>query len=387
MKQLPAMTRAAAVRNRLGGLLVALALAGSIAACSETPATPGSGSGGAPAGSGGATGTGGAPTCTHPEVVNGHQVAPCGYYVEGNQIYKYDGQVHMFRGLARPSMEWVAAGEMVGDADFDRMASWRPNVIRFSLNQDFYLPGAARSSASYPQLIAQWVRKVKERGMDVILDLHWTDRGNLAITQAQQDNNGNPLALMKMADQNSITFWTMVANQFKGDGRVIFELFNEPHDISWSVWRNGGTVDGWQAAGMQQLYEAVRSTGAHNLVLIGGLDYAFDLSGVGANRITGYNIAYVSHPYGHFNNKQVGNFDAAFGTLSQSDPIILTEFGNNNCNAQYYTDVISYAAPRRIGWTAWAWYPQGCTFPSLINDWNGTPSTTGQVIRNALMSN
>ena len=43
-----------------------------------------------------------------------------------------------------------------------------------------------------------------------------------------------------MADQNSVTFWAEVANKYKGDGRVIFELYNEPRDVTWEVWQNGG---------------------------------------------------------------------------------------------------------------------------------------------------
>ena len=43
-----------------------------------------------------------------------------------------------------------------------------------------------------------------------------------------------------MADTNSITFWSQVAAIYKNDGRVLFELYNEPHDISWTVWKSGG---------------------------------------------------------------------------------------------------------------------------------------------------
>ena len=378
-------------------LLRALVVAGAvvIGGCAVDPTKQVGGTGGAPAtdgtggtpstdGTGGTSGgTGGAAvTCNHPDMVNGHNVAPCGYYVDGNKVYRYDGQVKVFRGLARPSMEWTPLGEMVNDADFDNMAKWKPNVVRFSLNQDFYLPGTAKSSGAYPQYIAQWVRKAKERGMDVILDLHWSDTGNLQnATPGQQ----------KMADRNSITFWTMVATQFKGDGRVMFELYNEPHDISWQVWKSGGNVDGWQAAGMQQLYDAVRAAGAHNLVLIGGLDYAFDLSQVTSNRINGYNIAYVTHPYGQFANKRDPNqWNTAFGNLATTDPIFITEFGDTtDCNAggRFNQSVIDYAAARGISWTAWAWYVKDCQFPSIIADWAGNPSAAGQPVKSAMASN
>ena len=84
-----------------------------------------------------------------------------------------------------------------------------------------------------------------------------------------------------MADTNSVTFWSEVAARYKDDGRVLFELYNEPHDVTWTSGRTAARpASGWEAVGMQQLYDAVRAAGAENLVIIGGLDWAFDLSGV-----------------------------------------------------------------------------------------------------------
>lgn len=41
----------------------------------------------------------------------------------------------------------------------------------------------------------------------------------------------------------------------------MFELYNEPHDVSWSQWLNGdGTY-----AGMQEMYNAVRAAGAQSI--------------------------------------------------------------------------------------------------------------------------
>jgi len=54
----------------------------------------------------------------------------------------------------------------------------------------------------------------------VILDLHW-------LTMGQTNSS----------DSSSPTFWTSVAKKYAGDGRVMFELFNEPHDISTSQWK------------------------------------------------------------------------------------------------------------------------------------------------------
>jgi hypothetical protein len=39
-----------------------------------------------------------------------------------------------------------------------------------------------------------------------------------------------------------------------------------------------------------------------------------------------------------------------------------------------------------MSWTAWGWWVQGCSFPSVINDWNGTPSASGSVVKQFLVS-
>jgi aryl-phospho-beta-D-glucosidase BglC (GH1 family) len=304
-------------------------------------------------------------------------IAPGGYYVKGNKIYDGNDQVHVFRGVDRPSLEWDVEGEGVSSADIDLIASWNANVIRVAINQGFWLEGSVVYNSGYRQRIDEVVQWSKAAGMDVVLDLHWSDRGSLSQVPAQQ----------RMADANSRTFWQSVAEIYKDDGRVLFELYNEPHDVAWPVWLDGGdSGDGFEAVGMQELYDTVRNAGADNLVLIGGLDYAYDLSGVPANRVEGYNIVYATHPY-DFGNKQPGAWAGDWGFLADTDPIFVSEFGSFDCNPAYSQQLIDYAEQRGLSWSAWAWYPGGCGFPALIEDWSGTPSATGQIIKTALEAN
>jgi hypothetical protein len=193
-----------------------------------------------------------------------------------------------------------------------------------------------------------------------------------------------------MADANSITFWSEVAARYKNDGRVLFELYNEPHEVAWKLWQSGGqTAEGWTAAGMQQLYDAVRATGAENLVVIGGLSWAYDLSRVPDYRISGYNIVYATHPYGGSPERVPEKWDSFWGFLTATDPVIVTEFGtlgtgSTTCDGVYSDQVIKYADAHNASWTAWAWYDGGCNFPALIDDWDGTPSPSGMVVKAAL---
>jgi hypothetical protein len=304
--------------------------------------------------------------------------APNGYYVQGNTIFDAaDDSVHVFRGIDRPSLEWNPFGEALSASDIQLIADWNANVVRVALNQGYWLEGSVVYESDYRAQVDELIDWIQAAGMDVILDLHWSDRGDFSVVPAQQ----------RMADENSLEFWASVAERYKDDGRILFELYNEPHDVAWSVWLHGGdSGDGFHVAGMQELYDEVRATGAENLVLVGGLDYAYDLSGVPNHRVEGHNIVYVTHPY-DFNGKQPTSWEEDWGFLAQSDPLFVTEFGSFDCDPTYSQQLIEYAEERGLSWSAWAWFPGGCNFPSLIVDWSGTPSATGQVIKAALEAN
>jgi aryl-phospho-beta-D-glucosidase BglC (GH1 family) len=272
--------------------------------------------------------------------------------------------------------------------DFRKMAEWHANVVRIALNQDFWLSGAALHDPSYEDRIDGAVRDAEAAGLDVILDLHWSDRGNLAVDKLKGQNQAGTSNQQQMADQNSKQFWSEVAAKYKDDGHVLFELYNEPNKISWDVWLNGGIVDGYTAVGMQALYGAVRGTGADNLVIAGGLNWAFNLSAVEASPIDGYNILYAAHPYDKSDDAP-NVWETSFGYLGSQDiaPVILTEFGdpNTKCTGAWDSSLIAYADARHISWTAWAWYPSGCSFPALISDWSYTTTVQGDVVKAALL--
>jgi hypothetical protein len=337
-------------------------------------ATPSAGTTAGGGGAAGGTTTGGGGTAgggVRPPV------APDGYYVQGASIFHESGTRHVFRGVSRPSLEWSFAGQFLSAEDFRRIADWGANVVRLPLNQAFWLSGAALHDPGYRATVHQAVRWARDAGLDVILDLHWSDRGDLANTSPGPQ---------RMADANSLAFWREVAATYKDDGRVIFELYNEPHDIPWTVWRDGGpSGDGFVAVGMQALYEAIRAEGAKNLVIAGGLDFAYDLRGIPQHRLQGYNIAYATHPY-DFPGKQPADWPADWEFLAATDPVIVTEFGSFDCATAFTQAVIDRAEAVGASWVAWAWWPGGCAFPSLIADWVGTPSAPGRVVRDELLS-
>ena len=77
-----------------------------------------------------------------------------------------------------------------------------------------------------------------------------------------------------MPNDNSILFWQEIGKIYGNNPTVLFGLYNEPHDVSWDVWQNGGDVtDGditYHTPGFQKIIEAIRDTGAKIFVPLAG---------------------------------------------------------------------------------------------------------------------
>lgn len=299
---------------------------------------------------------------------------PIVYSVAGTQIIDNNGQPVIFKGFVRPSLEWNPQGQFLSPEDIATMATWNGNIVRLDLNQLYWFSsGLVTESGSYKQIIDAIIYYATLQNMAVILDLHWVEQGHQ-----------NP-----MANRDSLSFWTEVATAYKNYGTVLFELFNEPESIDKNIWLQGND----SYAGYQELYNAVRSTGANNLCIINGLDYGYDLSFVNDSfHVEGFNIVYGSHPY---NEKGATDWKGAGGSLQNNFsgilnkyPIIFTEFGVNEASyfpngyQNVYLRNLDFARQNKISYCAFAWWVEpnpssANVFPCIISDWKGTPLNGG----------
>jgi endoglucanase len=313
------------------------------------------------------------------------------YRVVGNHIVNSNGQWVIVHGVNRSSLENSCTGATVTGQetgipshDFAVMQkSWRATVVRLPLDQNFWLSDCHH----YRAIVRRAVREIEADHMIAILDLHWwTDQVSPTYATAAQ--------AMCMPDQSSVIFWTQVADAYKDDPDVWFELYNEPNPpgattaAQWHAWLDGGSVDcanhytglpmgDFTAVGMQQLASAIRTTGATNIVLADGISKASTLDGVPL--LSGANIAYAIHPYLNpmttpgpgWNYKY---WEAEFGNLARHVPVIATEFGDFECGNTSYAygyerAVLSYFRTHRISYLAWDWFAKyDCSVPELIDN-------------------
>jgi hypothetical protein len=311
-------------------------------------------------------------------------------HTEGNKVLDVNGKPVWLYGVNIASLEWTNGGDHVEESVNRAIDDWKVNLIRLPLAQDRWfgkMTNQTDGGAAYRALVDKLVDTCAAARVYIDLDLHWSDCGKWI-------NQGGKLGQHNMPDKNSITFWQDVATRFKNHPNVIFGLYNEPHDVSFAVWRDGGTATDkparwnpsqaiviYEAVGLQKLYDTVRATGATNVVTVSGLDWGYDLSGVlQGYEIKGSNLIYETHPYP---NKP--NWDKKFGDASGKYPVYVGEwgFGRRDTNGLAYAqNLMQYAKKHELHWTAWDLHT--AAGPTLIKNWQYEPTVFGQFVKEQL---
>jgi hypothetical protein len=316
-----------------------------------------------------------------------------GLHVSGNKILNTAGQTVRLFGVNHAGGEYMCAhlaGIFDGPTDpvaIQAMLTWKVNAVRIPLNEDCWLAingiPADMSGTVYQQAIVDYVNRLNSMGIVAILDLHWSAPGTTLA------NGQNPMP----DTDHSIAFWTGVANTFKSNSSVIFDLFNEPFPdnnsdstAGWTCWRDGGTCNGvaYPVAGMQTLVNTVRATGATNIIMLGGLEYSNALSQWLTYKPTDStgNLAASWHLY----NFNLCNNSTCWNTnvlpVLNSVPLVVGELGENDC-AHTFVDTAmtwldTYATTSYLGWGWNAWSGMCGSGPVLVNDWLGSPDAFGQ---------
>ena len=317
-------------------------------------------------------------------------------HVKGKQLLTKDGNPIWLQGVNVVSLEWSATGEQVMKAAKVATEQWGANIIRLPVGQKWWFgrgSGQKDGGEAYRKVVDDVITLVANRGKYVLLDLH---------------QFGAPR-------QEHADFWKEAAAKYKAHPAVIFDLFNEPHGMTWEVWRNGGEVQEKKKAGeedaflspeekakiaetrksigMQKLLDTVRETGAKNVVLVGGLDYAYDLSGIANGYAVedkgGNGIVLSTHIY-----PWKKGWQEKVLIVADKYPILVGEVGAGAKKmewlpAEYQEDAVTWV-PAMLGfiqqhkfhWTAFAFHPKAG--PAMLEDWSYKPNAVwGEFVKRA----
>lgn len=316
---------------------------------------------------------------------------PPALQVKRNRLETSDGKNVWLQGLCVDSLEWSAGGEKIDKSIPVAVDGWKANVIRLPVRDDFWFgrgPYQKKDGgAGYRKVVDSVIEAASGRGAYVVLDLH---------------RFGAPT-------REHVEFWKDAATRYKNHPAVLFELFNEPHSMSWKLWRDGGPLTapkkpeeltGEVTTGHQALLDAVRATGAHNVAIAGGLDWSYDLSGI----VQGYaleekpggkGIVYSSHIYPWKRDWQGKVLIAA-----EKHPLFIGEVGSppdwkgfefipesgrfEDLSAKVWQpDILGLIQKHQFHWTGFSFHPKAA--PTIISDWEYTPTAHwGVFVKEAL---
>jgi endoglucanase len=322
--------------------------------------------------------------------------------VSGNRLVDGSGETVRLLGVNRSGTQYACVsgtGVFDGPTDaaaIDAMRSWEISAVRVSLNEQCWLGinglPVGYSNAVYQHAIVDYVNRLTALGLGVILDLHWNAPGT-------EQARGQQV----MADRDHAPdFWRSVATAFRDNGAVLFDLYNEPHpdrnkatDAAWRCVRDGGTCPnvGFVAAGMQELLDAVRSTGARNPVLVAGPQYAGTLGQWATYRPDDPMNQLVAsvHIYGPDPDGSpcwtADCWNREIAPLALQVPVVIGEMGNMDCTSSVVEPLMRWADEQGVSYLAWSWITSDCAAePALITDYAGTPTPYGVGVRDHLRS-
>lgn len=317
--------------------------------------------------------------------------------VQGNRLIDAKGKEVWLQGLNAGGLETLPNDLQPVKSAVVAVEDWKANIVRLPVKGSFWFGGSAYQAdggEAYRQTVDHIINLVANRGAYVALDLHH----------------------FRAPREEDARFWKEAAARYKDHPAVLFDLFNEPHGTSWEVWRNGGFVGdenaaavdetaflsdqekaknrGFQSVGMQGLIDAARGTGAQNIVIVGGLDWAYDLTGIAEGHTLddrgGNGLMLATHVY-----PWKSDWAKKFLHLAEHYPIFVGEVGADVKKMDFlpperqedpYTwvpDMLGLIQDYRLHWAGWCFHPSAT--PIMISDWKYTPTPFwGQPAKDAL---
>jgi uncharacterized protein (TIGR03437 family) len=310
-------------------------------------------------------------------------------HIAANHLTDATGSAFLLRGINYPGLEAAAPTtiELAAQAAMTPhtfrviQQRWNTNAVRLPVSPAVW----KRDGAAYFDKVAADVAAANGEGLVVIL-------------AAYQDTHSGAALDTGMPSADLPQFWAACAQRFREIPSLIFALFDEPSTrnipgaaggthraADWQFWLNGGTLAGGQtAAGMQSLVDAIRGTGAKQVIAVPGFQDALGFQGFNpAAGIRDANILYEAHATFDLTLTDEAR-DRSFGSLAFDYPVYAVwglTFGRNDaaCNAVPATvpqasdilfQTVAYFDSRGISWTVADFAPG-----SLIQDFTDLPAT------------
>jgi aryl-phospho-beta-D-glucosidase BglC (GH1 family) len=294
--------------------------------------------------------------------------------VVGTKLTNQNGYPIQLRGMSSHGIQWY--NQCLTDASLDAVAyDWGADVFRISM---YVQEGGYETNPTYyTNLVKTLVNKVTARGMYALIDFHMLTPG---------DPNYNT--------SRAITFFTEMANTFKNNNNILYEICNEPNgNVTWNTIKSYA----------DQVIPVIRAIDNDAPIIVGtrawsslGLSEGSSAQEILNNPLTYSNILYTFHFYAKdHRDSYLSHLDWASDRL----PIFVTEFGTQEASGDGANDLtmsqryMNLMRTKKISWANWNFsddFRSGAVWTS--GTCSGTNWTTsrlkeaGTFIRNNMLS-
>lgn len=281
--------------------------------------------------------------------------------VQGNKIVDQSGKPVQLRGMSLFWSNW--AGPWYNENAVDTLAKdWKAGIVRAAMGievENGYLSNPAAEKAKVIAIADAAIA----RGIYVIIDWH--------------DHNAHNHT------EQAKTFFAEMAQKYSNTPNVIFEVYNEPTQVSWDQVKSYA----------EQVLGSIRGTGANNLVIVGSPTWSQDADIAANNPITQYqNVAYTLHFYAATHKQFLR--DKANTALGKGLALFVTEWGtcaadgNGSVDANETAIWLSWMEQNSISWANWSLFDKNEACSALVpgtsatGPWaDGTLTPSGMLVR------
>lgn len=256
-------------------------------------------------------------------------------HVCGNRLCNESNETIQLRGMSTHGLQWYGWDDCLTTESLDRLANdWGADILRVSL----YVQegGYETDPVAFTNQVSILIDEITARDMYVLVDWHQLTPG---------DPNFNL--------SNATNFFTDIATAYQHQNNIIYDIANEPNDVSWAEIKNYADL----------IIPVIRAIDPNAPIFVGthgwatfGVSDSRSAQDVVDNPIADSNLMYGFHFYAA--THQAAYLDE-LDWASDRLPVFVTEWGsqtytgdgeNDFAMAQRYLDLM---AAKKIGWTNW----------------------------------
>ena len=248
--------------------------------------------------------------------------------VEGTKIVDKNKQEFQLKGVSTHSI--AIYSQYINEETFKEMRdNWNINVIRIAMYSN---PNDGYTKELHSK-VKEAVNYATDLGLYVIIDWH-----------ILQDNNPNTYK------NEAISFFEEMANEFKNNKNVLYEICNEPNgDVTW---------DKDIKPYAEEVISKIRAIDTNAIIIVGTPKWSQDVDIVANNPITDYeNIMYTLHFYAATHKDELRKKLKI--AHEKGLPIFVTEFGisdasgNGTISQEEGDKWIDLLNSYNISWVCW----------------------------------